>query len=80
MLLSPFIQDEDSYVRKTAVLCIVKLYDLTPDLLEEQGFVKLLQNLLNDGNAFVVSNTLAGLVQISEAKGENIINLTPHLV
>lgn len=29
------LKDEDSYVRKTAVICISKLYDATPDLMED---------------------------------------------
>ncbi|MFO0131587.1 MAG: hypothetical protein ACK52J_03500 [bacterium] len=29
------LKDEDSYVRKTAVICISKLYDATPELIEE---------------------------------------------
>ena len=40
----------------------------------------MLENLMNDGNAMVLSNTIAALAQISESKGINIINLTPHTV
>lgn len=29
------LKDEDSYVRKTAAICIAKLYDVSPDLIEE---------------------------------------------
>ena len=54
-------KDEDSYVRKTAAICVAKLYDVSPELLEEQGFIKILEGMLNDGNAFVLSNTLAAL-------------------
>ena len=37
-LLDPLkhaLKDEDSYVRKTAVICVSKLYDVTPELIEE---------------------------------------------
>lgn len=54
--LKESIKDEDSYVRKTAAICIAKLYDVSPELIEEQGFLKLLDNLLNDGNAMVTIN------------------------
>ena len=47
------VKDEDSYVRKTAAICIAKLYDVSPEQIEEKGFLKMLQNLLNDGNAMV---------------------------
>ena len=53
---------EDSYVRKTATICIAKLYEVAPDLIEEQGFIKMLENLLNDGNAMVVSNSVCALL------------------
>ena len=56
--LKASIKDEDSYVRKTAAICIAKLYDVTPDLMEEHGFLKMLENLVNDGNAMVVSNAI----------------------
>lgn len=33
--LKESIKDEDSYVRKTAAICIAKLYEVSPDLIEE---------------------------------------------
>ena len=67
-------------MRKTAAICVAKLFDVSPELLEEQGFIKMLENLMNDGNGMVVSNTIAALAQISEAKGFNMISLTPYNV
>ena len=58
------LQDEDSYVRKTSVLCVAKMYDINPEVLEEQGFLKNLENMLNDGNAFVLANTLSALTAV----------------
>lgn len=40
----------------------------------------MLENLMNDGNGMVVSNTIAALSQISETKGFNMITLTPYTV
>jgi vesicle coat complex subunit len=37
------------------------MYEISPELIEKEGFLKLLQNLINDGNATVVSNTLVAL-------------------
>lgn len=59
--LKKALRDEDPYVRKTGALCVPKLYEISPTLIEEQGFLKLLENLLNDGNATVVSNAVASL-------------------
>lgn len=82
-LLEPLkyaLKDEDSYVRKTAVICISKLYDATPELMEDQGFLQILQSMLNDGNVFVVSNALATLTYISQSKGENLVVLDQPMV
>lgn len=35
-----YIQDTDPYVRKTAAVCVAKLYDINPDLVEGQVFYK----------------------------------------
>ena len=60
-LLEPLkeaVMDEDSYVRKTAAICISKLYEIAPEKIETWGFLKLLEKLANDGNAMVVSNAI----------------------
>ena len=63
------LKDEDPYVRKTGALCVPKLYEIAPELIDREGFLQLLENLLNDGNATVVSNTLVSLSICSELKG-----------
>lgn len=78
--LKESLKDEDSYVRKTAAICIAKLYEVFPELIEEQGFLKLLDNLLNDGNAMVVANTVCALLMVSEMKGQNILILNAYTV
>ncbi len=40
----------------------------------------MLENLLNDGNATVVSNAIASLSICSELKGEPLLRLTEGLV
>jgi vesicle coat complex subunit len=74
------LKDEDAYVRKTGALCVPKLYEIAPELIEGEGFLKLLENLLNDGNATVVSNAIASLSICSEIKGEPLLRLTEGLV
>eukprot|EP00922_Rhytidocystis_sp_ex-Travisia-forbesii_P021284 GHVS01031196.1.p1 GENE.GHVS01031196.1~~GHVS01031196.1.p1 ORF type:complete len:911 (+),score=148.84 GHVS01031196.1:143-2875(+) len=66
-------KDQDPYVRKTAAICIAKLYDISPEMVEEQGFIDILQDLLSDSNPMVVANSVASLSEISEASGKNII-------
>jgi vesicle coat complex subunit len=78
--LKDALKDEDSYVRKTAAVCVAKMHDINPTMMEDQGFIKILENLLTDGNAMVVSNSIAALTSISESKGINMVNLTSYNV
>jgi vesicle coat complex subunit len=48
--------------------------------MEEAGFLRILENLLNDGNAMVVSNAVASLAQISESKGFSLLKMNPSTV
>ena len=41
--LKSALQDEDPYVRKTAAICVAKLYDLSPETVTQQGFVEILK-------------------------------------
>lgn len=47
------LKDEDPYVRKTAAVCVAKLYDINPQLVEDQGFLDQLKELLSDSNPMV---------------------------
>lgn len=59
--LKKALKDEDPYVRKTGALCVPKMYEISPELIEKEQFLVLLKKLINDGNATVVSNTLIAL-------------------
>ncbi|CAK5271449.1 unnamed protein product [Mycena citricolor] len=61
------LRDENPYVRKTAALCVAKLYDLKPELVIENGFLEQLHDMLTDSNPMVVANTVAALTDIHEA-------------
>jgi len=65
------LKDEDPYVRKTAAVCVAKLHDINAQLVEDQGFLELLKDLLSDSNPMVVANAVAALSEIAEA--------SPHL-
>jgi AP-1 complex subunit beta-1 len=68
--LKDALKDKDPYVRKTAALCVAKIYDVNPQLVEEQfGFIETLQKMLQEeGNSMVVSNCIAALIEISTTK------------
>ncbi|XP_050667407.1 AP-1 complex subunit beta-1 [Leptidea sinapis] len=61
------LKDEDPYVRKTAAVCVAKLYDISPSMVEDQGFLDQLKDLLSDSNPMVVANAVAALSEINEA-------------
>lgn len=64
------LKDENPYVRKTAAICVAKLFDLNPELCIEEGFIADLQRLLDDNNPMVVANTVSALAEIQEASPE----------
>merc|ERR1719503_338957 len=66
--------DPDPYVRKTAAICIPKVYEINSELVIEQGFVDVLKDMLSDPNPMVVANAVAGIAEISESSGENLLD------
>lgn len=74
------LKDENPYVRKTAALCVAKLYDLKPELVIDNGFLERLHEMIADSNPMaslvrfkvasilthtkVVANTVAALTDI----------------
>lgn len=61
------LKDEDPYVRKTAAVCVAKLYDISSSMVEDQGFLDQLKDLLSDSNPMVVANAVAALSEINES-------------
>uniref|UniRef100_A0A286Y5R7 AP complex subunit beta n=1 Tax=Cavia porcellus TaxID=10141 RepID=A0A286Y5R7_CAVPO len=73
------LKDEDPYVRKTAAVCVAKLHDINAQMVEDQGFLDSLRDLIADSNPMVVANAEAGLSEISESHpNSNFLNLNPQ--
>ncbi|CAJ0580989.1 unnamed protein product, partial [Mesorhabditis spiculigera] len=72
------MKDQDPYVRKTAAVCVAKLHDMNPTLVEEQGFVELLNDLLSDAIPMVVANAVAALSEINEQR--SLIEVNSQMV
>jgi AP-1 complex subunit beta-1 len=67
--LKDALSDEDPYVRKTAVLCVPKVYELNPELVENAGMIDIMQKMLQkENNALVVSNLVVAMREISDLK------------
>ncbi|CAG8569790.1 70_t:CDS:10, partial [Dentiscutata erythropus] len=61
------LRDENPYVRKTAALCVAKLYELNPNLATDNGFVSVVQDMVSDANPMVVANAITALQEINES-------------
>ena len=69
------LKDRDPYVRKTAAICVAKLYACDPRKAEKGGFVEMLRDLMLDPNATVVSNAVAALTEIGDRQDGVIFKL-----
>ena len=78
--LSRCLRDEDPYVRKTAAVCVAKLYDISPELVEDRGFVDNLRELISDANPTVVANAVSALSEISETSGKDAMNVSANVL
>jgi len=71
--LSKALKDSDPYVRKTAALTVVKLYDIQAQCVEDQGFINTLRSMISDSNPMVVSNAVAALHELSMTAGKDYL-------
>jgi AP-1 complex subunit beta-1 len=72
------LRDESPYVRKTAAICVAKLFDLNAPMCLENGFLETLQELLGDPNPMVVANAVTALSEINKASPETkALQITP---
>ncbi|XP_067930171.1 AP-1 complex subunit beta-1-like [Watersipora subatra] len=80
--LKKCLKDEDPYVRKTAAVSVAKLHDINSDLVEEQGFLELLQDLLSDSNPMVVANAVAAISEIkaSSSKAHDLLSFSQTMI
>lgn len=77
------IKDENPYVRKTAAICIAKLYDLDPTVCVELGFLSDLLGLIKDPNPMVIANALSAIEEIeaiNSSSGSRILVLNYDIV
>ncbi|XP_076907654.1 beta-adaptin-like protein B, partial [Bidens hawaiensis] len=72
------LKDDDPYVRKTAAICVAKLYDINAELVEDRGFLDALKDLISDNNPMVVANAVAALAEIQDNSTTSIFEITSH--
>jgi len=76
------LKDDDPYVRKTAAICVAKLFDLSPELCDDQGFIDMLRETISDANPAVVANAVAALSEIAQANDnpDEVFEITPSVL
>mmetsp|Transcript_12155 Transcript_12155/g.24792 ORF Transcript_12155/g.24792 Transcript_12155/m.24792 type:complete len:399 (-) Transcript_12155:2731-3927(-) len=62
------VRDEDPYVRKTVAIAIAKLYEISPSLAEEEGFLDHLEKMIDDPHPMVLANVIKAMESIDERK------------
>ncbi|CAE6465366.1 hypothetical protein ACGC1H_004344 [Rhizoctonia solani] len=70
------LKDQDPYVRKTAAICVAKLYAHDPKLVDKHNFLAMLRDLLKDTNPTVVANAVAALTEISDRSDDISLKLS----
>jgi AP-1 complex subunit beta-1 len=67
--LSKALVDKDAYVQKNAVMCVPKVYELAPKLIEDNKLVDILIKILETNeNGLVISNTIIALSEINSIR------------
>jgi len=70
------LKDTDPYVKKTALLCVPKVYELTPNLVEENKMIETIQKVLStENNSMVIANAVIALAELSELSGSNLVKI-----
>jgi AP-1 complex subunit beta-1 len=67
------LRDEDPYVRKTAAICVAKMFDINAEMVVDQGFLDALRDLISDSNPTVVANAVAAMSEIADISGDRKI-------
>jgi vesicle coat complex subunit len=67
--LNDGLKDPNSYVRKTAVMCVPKMYEITPELVDRADMINTLKDIFEkDGNTQVVANCVQALIELSQLR------------
>jgi AP-4 complex subunit beta-1 len=68
------LADADPYVRKTAIIGLIKLYRAAKDVVKNSGFINTLYELIRDRDPAVSINSILALNEILEEEGGIAVN------
>ncbi|ODV97523.1 hypothetical protein PACTADRAFT_37171 [Pachysolen tannophilus NRRL Y-2460] len=71
--LNRTLTDDNPYVRKTAAICVAKLFDLNKEICLENGFLDILLKLVDDSNPMVVANAISALLEIQSSNTNDFL-------
>ena len=74
------LEDEDPFVRKTAVLGVSKLYSLIPEQVENLNLFDSLIKCLMDVNPLVIANTAATISSINKLRSKPIYKYNSNTI
>merc|ERR1719272_1369831 len=63
------LEDVNGYVRKTAVIGVVKVFNISRASIEDTDMVETLRHMVNDSDAHVVANTIYALEEVLVDEG-----------
>jgi AP-4 complex subunit beta-1 len=72
--LSLGLEDQSAYVRRTAVLGVLKVYHLDSGCIVDNDYINVLYNMLRDGDCKVIINSIVVLNEIMVNEGGIAIN------
>ena len=67
--LAAGLKDKSGYVRKTAVIGVMKLFHVVPETIEEAGMIDTVKQMIADRDAQVVSNVIVCLSEVQRTTG-----------
>ena len=68
------LADKSAYVRRTAVMGIVKIFYVAPEFVAELNLVDVLYQMLRDRDPQVVANCVCALNEILAGEGGMVVN------
>ena len=67
--LAAGLKDKSGYVRKTAVVGVLKMFHVVPETIEESGMIDTVKAMINDKDPQVVSNVIVCLSEVQRTTG-----------
>ena len=74
--LKHVLDDKDSYVKKTALLTVPKMFEVTPELIKKNGIIDMVQKVVKEEkNPVVFAAALDALKEIEEIEDASYVQL-----